>query len=295
MTIVKKIRHIARRFWNFRMLESMLSRLPETIYIRWIRVAYRFGTGRAPARDVYFGLGENGLWVVKERGELLSIPSYRRSPRYLKDGIPGVKRRLISRYFPDTSKRECLKGATVVDIGANIGEFSLACLDYGATRIVAIEPDDIPFKCLRDNLGRRAPNSILKKALVSDKPGRTLFYHSTRTADSSLIVPDEYTETSELNATTIDEMVASESIVIDLLKVEAEGAEPEEMRGASNVLREQSPYVTVRASCERQGKSTFDDCERILTDLGYICLRAGDGYQLLAVKPEQIPAGSILK
>jgi FkbM family methyltransferase len=275
---------IIKRVWNFSMLERQLSRLSPESYIRWITLAYRFGCLRNPHPGVRFSCGPEGIWRVEDKGEKLMIPSHRRAPRYLHSGIQGILERLIKRYFPDPSHLFRLKDATIFDVGANIGEFSMACMSKGAKHVIAVEPDEIPFQCLRGNLGERLPQASVEQCVLSDKPGTVTFYVSTETADSSFITPEHYTEAIKMRAVTLDEIVQKYNVEVDVLKVEAEGAEPEVLEGALQTLRTQSPYLTVRASYERNGKSTFKDCERILREAGYECVDGGDGMQLIAWK-----------
>jgi FkbM family methyltransferase len=42
--------------------------------------------------------------------------------------------------------KEDVRGKTVIDIGANLGMFSLACLEHGATRIISVEAQPTIFK-----------------------------------------------------------------------------------------------------------------------------------------------------
>ncbi|MFM1953459.1 MAG: hypothetical protein RL187_668, partial [Actinomycetota bacterium] len=76
---------------------------------------------------------------------------------------------------------------------------------------------------------------------------------------------------------------------IDLLKIEAEGYEPEVLAGARSILP-RVERITVDAGEEREGKSTAPECVTLLTDQGFrlkkVYLKRGVFY---FENPELIP------
>jgi len=93
----------------------------------------------------------------------------------------------ISDYFrPGVDLRP---GMTVVDVGANIGLFSLEILRRcgGDARIVAIEPAPATFAHLERNLHELYPQADTRayRCAVGDHQGETVFYHRPGTATMS--------------------------------------------------------------------------------------------------------------
>lgn len=58
------------------------------------------------------------------------------------------------------TRRDELEGLTVLDLGANIGAFTVLALASGADRVVAIEPDPGNFARLCDHVEANLPTSI---------------------------------------------------------------------------------------------------------------------------------------
>lgn len=160
----------------------------------------------------------------------------------------------------------------VVDVGANVGEFSLFCHERGAT-VVAVEPDPVPLEALKLNAsGKRI--EVIQRGL-SDKMGVIPFYSSSESADSSFVEPPSYTQIDEVSAVTLDDLHSELGMPdIDFLKVEAEGYEPEVLRGATTVLSN-CAKVAVDVSPERRGESTWEPVRQILSEADFNVWKEG--------------------
>lgn len=75
-----------------------------------------------------------------------------------------------------------LSDYTVIDVGASIGAFSRLCLERGARKLIAIEPDNESFELLKKNLESFPQAEIIHGAVVGDMC----------TADSLAISPTNY-------------------------------------------------------------------------------------------------------
>ena len=142
---------------------------------------------------------------------------------------------------------------TVVDIGANSGELGLWSASRHA-RYIAFEPDPEAFRALSLN----NPAGTLFPIAVGDKESVQPFYLATSHADSSLFQGNDVTKSIAIEVKTLDSIVEEVGIVgnIRLLKVEAEGTEPEVLQGAIKTLRKVE-YVAVDAGPERGGVDTI--------------------------------------
>ena len=154
------------------------------------------------------------------------------------------------------------KSDLVIDCGANIGEFSIAIYKmFKCKKIYALEPDEKENIALTKNLNFDDCKTF--KFGLSDNSGEASFYLNNETGDSSLI-PSEGTKKIIIKTLTLEEFVKKENIEkIGLLKIEAEGWEPEIIYGAIPVL-DIIKYITVDCSPERNGKSTFTQVNEIL-------------------------------
>lgn len=135
-------------------------------------------------------------------------------------------------------------GDIVIDCGANIGEIKLL-LDNLNKKInyYAFEPGNREFRCLKKNL----TNGNFYNYGLWHKKTYMSFYEKTDTADSSFIKNGEFEKISKKKVIRIDNLKFKE---IKLFKVEAEGAEPEVLLGATKILKK-IEFITVDCGPER--------------------------------------------
>jgi FkbM family methyltransferase len=126
---------------------------------------------------------------------------------------------------------EFRQGDVVVDCGANVGELRYCFTDSNQdVEYVGIEPSPLEYRCLEENV---APAATFNIGLW-DCDGELDFYVSSQMADSSLIEPPEYDERVRVPTRRLDGLLAGRNI--RLLKLEAEGAEPEAIAGCEALL-----------------------------------------------------------
>ena len=186
----------------------------------------------------------------------------------------GLKRRgqiLRSQYMIDRLDGTPVK--VVIDVGANSGDFLLA-LDDNLEIYLGIEPVHSEFRALQINVSKKGMPSPVKK-VVGASSGLIDFYISEIGGDSSAILPASgFTEKTKMDMETLDKIIASKeelaSSEIDLLKIEAEGYEPEVLAGAKTTLS-RSRFVVVDGGPERgpEEKTTIESCINFLHDLGF--------------------------
>jgi FkbM family methyltransferase len=140
------------------------------------------------------------------------------------------------------------KGATVADIGANIGWYSahLAAKDKTA-RIYAFEPVPDTFKWLQMAIiHNKLPNVVMEQLAIADCSGTMEIYVDPTIAGAASAHPTVYQDTSSpvlVPVTTLDEYAATHRLRIDAIKLDVEGGELAALRGAERVLTEHRPMV----------------------------------------------------
>lgn len=166
---------------------------------------------------------------------LLARPSWRRAVR------AGVAAAVEHRGVPFGHDF-----ATVVDVGAHHGQFALLALElFPHSSILCIEPLPGALERLRPALEADGRVTILPAAAAAEAGRRTL--HVSRKTDSSSLLPilksyvdafpgTEEARTLEVEARTLDSMVAKRIRRPCLLKVDAQGGELEVLAGAEAVL-----------------------------------------------------------
>jgi FkbM family methyltransferase len=207
-----------------------------------------------PACDLYFveqGSPHRRIYV-----------SHKQRLALYKKGITHRQNWILGDYrLPHDLVRE---GDVVVDVGANIGELGLWVADRGG-RYVAFEPDPKAFRALRKNV-----SGDLYDVALSDDNGSTHFYLNTAEADSSLFQPAASDDVVVVRKARLDDFLEEIGRFdrIRLLKVEAEGMEPEVLAGAAETL-DVVEYVAVDAGPERGGEDTVPPVMNILTRAGF--------------------------
>ncbi|MDP2834231.1 MAG: FkbM family methyltransferase [Pseudomonadota bacterium] len=136
-------------------------------------------------------------------------------------------------------------GDLVVDCGANVGDLLLYFkIKSIPIRYIGFEPSPNEYRCLALNAGE---NRTFNAGLWNED-SNIKFYVSSDNADSSFIEPRDYDEIRLVPAMRLDRILGDEKI--KLLKVEAEGGEPEAIAGAENIL-DRIQYVSADLDYER--------------------------------------------
>lgn len=150
------------------------------------------------------------------------------------------------------------------DVGAQAGFFSLlASLLVGEQGlVVAVEPVPTNASRLRRHVDiNQTANIEVVEAAVSDKVGRVSFDTSLGLVGGCISVDGDIS----VQAVTIDSLVTDTGRPPDVLKVDAEGAEPQVLKGARRTLLTYRPYILLST----HGVDVENDCLSILEDLGY--------------------------
>ena len=158
---------------------------------------------------------------------------------------------------------------TIIDIGSNIGEFSYyANKKYLVkVKIFAFDPDPITKQCFENNLA--GVDLSFNMLALSNKLGEEDFYLKTKSADSSLHKPIGESVRIKTKVTSLDHFFHDLTLMQPvLLKMDAEGHEPEVLLGGLTTLK-CVKWVSIDAGLERYGKSTSKEVVKILLEQGF--------------------------
>jgi FkbM family methyltransferase len=163
--------------------------------------------------------------------------------------LPGMLAEQETNLY-DSAGQPVRKGDIVLDCGANIGLFTLAALERGASLVVAIEPALDNVECLRRNLAAyvAAGKVIVYPKGVWDKDD-VLRLNVQPSNSASYSVALRYRGARpgpQVELTTIDELVRDLGLDrVDYIKMDIEGAEREALKGGANVIRRFKPRLTI--------------------------------------------------
>jgi len=183
---------------------------------------------------------------------------------------------MISEQFEDDCYEKAHKlgtGETVIDIGANIGIFTVkAAKAVGETgKIVAIEPEESNLKLLKRNIEANNLNNvvIIPKGIWSEKT-RLEFKLSSYTGEHSLYeINNTYQTTIEIETDTLDNILNELGIKkVDFIKMDIEGAEVEAIKGMNETLAKANLKIAGEHHIVN-GKSTYDIIAKELGAKGF--------------------------
>ena len=147
----------------------------------------------------------------------------------------------------------------IIDCGANVGELYLAFKQKKINiNYVGIEPEPRTFFCLSKNSNGENLNLCL-----SEKEGSIQFYIDSLGANSSIIKSATTNQSVEVPTMRLDSIFLNKKI--KLLKIDAEGSEPEVLVGTLGIIKN-IEYISVDCGAERgvSQKTTFREVYKFM-------------------------------
>lgn len=130
------------------------------------------------------------------------------------------------------------KNHTVIDVGANIGYFSLLSsrLVGPQGRVLAFEPEVHNFSLLQQTITHNAISNIVPYPVaLSNHNGVGTLYLGAYSGNHSML--NKTQRPIQVRCRTLDSVVAERAIsAVDVLKLDVEGAEPQVLDGATTLL-----------------------------------------------------------
>lgn len=175
------------------------------------------------------------LSVLREWHNFSQYYSFRHS-------IPDSEKTIL-----ETLSSGALAGSTVIDVGANIGLFTLGLADiFRQSSIISFEPSPATFEVLRRHVDASpfAGRVSLHCKAASSCDGTTTFVDDqSSSATNRLLAPGESLTTEsdhnvyEVPTVSIDSFCCAHNIdAVELLKVDVEGFEVQVLEGAKEMI-----------------------------------------------------------
>ncbi len=186
---------------------------------------------------------------------------------------PGLLSGEYEAHLTAVFERYCTSGMTVIDVGANIGYYSiLASALVGPTgRVVALEPNSENCRLLLSSLRLNGTANVQLLPVAADT-ARGWAYYSTHVGSNGGLVAD-----SELlsHPGTVVPTFPLDDLVdgpVGFLKMDVEGAEGRVVQGATRIITRDRPIVTTELKDEmlrRVSATTVAEYLGFFEDLGY--------------------------
>ncbi len=177
-------------------------------------------------------------------------------------------------------RSEIHPGDVVVDVGANVGYFTLiaAQLVGDGGKVWAFEPDPDAFELLRRNVELNGYKNVtlVPKALGSEPGTLKLFRHATNRGDHRTYDPGDGREAVEVEVTTLDHYFADASR-LDLIKMDIQGAECAVVAGAPKTFERGGDMAVIMEYTPQYIRQMGQDPQSCLSTL------AGHGFSFYEI------------
>jgi len=246
------------------------------------------GVGKIPGVLAIYEFLLGILWVNK------SIIEVQGSKMYVDPyGLPKSFKKTFHSYFMSPSweelttemfKETVKEGDTVVDLGANVGYYTLlaARLVGQKGKVYAFEPEPLNYGLLLKNIEINGYDNVvpLQKA-VSNTTGMVgLFLDSKDTGAHSIYQPEDKREVVEVESVTLDEFFKDKGYRIDVIKMDVEGAEMAALLGMERLIgKNENLKIFVEfypPGIRRSGGSPEEFVRRLLEDYHLSILAIGE-------------------
>ena len=233
------------------------------------------------------------------RHKLATILELAAEPAWLWGLITWPKFSVTSYRMVSTLARQHIAPRTVIDVGANVGQFAVAASKiFGAPHLHCFEPLPDCVMALRANL-RSMPNALIDPRAVGERESVCSMRVNSYSPSSSLLpLGGEHraafpgareVSTTTVEVTTLDRALDPYSLEAPiLLKVDVQGYEAAVIAGGRRLLRVVD-YAVIETSLKPmyQDEPLFIDIVRVMEDLGFRfagpvgCLRHPVSYEML--------------
>jgi FkbM family methyltransferase len=177
-------------------------------------------------------------------------------------------------------------GSVFVDVGANIGVFSLPVAQKVGSRgcVLAIEPSPSVFPYLKWNITLNGLSNVrLRQCAAFDRDSETLPFYEAPADHFGMgaLAAQFHSKPAPVPVQTLDRILDEEQIRrVNLLKVDVEGFEAAVFRGAEQLLTGDDPPLIIFEFCDwaeaRVPGGKVGDAQRMLRDYGYRIWRLTD-------------------
>lgn len=216
--------------------------------------------------DVTMTLRDNGIKILCDEEDKRIVPLEILNFGNYEESETNMAIRLIQ------------KGFTILDIGANIGWFSLTLSKIKPDiNIFAFEPIPKTFGYLKKNILLNKTENV--KALnfgLSDKNGELTFYYYPETSgNASLKNVSRHRKPQKIvcKVKKLDDFIKENNVKIDFIKCDVEGAEFFVLKGGLNTIKRDQPILFLEML--RKWSIPFNyhpnDIINLLTNVGYQC------------------------
>jgi FkbM family methyltransferase len=179
---------------------------------------------------------------------------------------PGLRSGEYEPHLTAVFERYCTPGMTVVDVGANLGYYSLlaARLVGPSGHVVALEPNSENCRLFLSSLRRSGLANVQVLPVAADVEKGWAYYSTHVGSNGGLIEDGDLLTHPGVVVPTfrLDDLVAG---TVGLLKMDVEGAEGRVVRGATRIIERDHPIVTTELKEEMLSRVSNTTVEEYLS------------------------------
>jgi FkbM family methyltransferase len=164
---------------------------------------------------------------------------------------PGLRSGNYEPHLTRVFERYCAPGMTVVDVGANLGYYSLLASRLVGTsgRVIALEPNSENCRLLLSSVRLNGSTNVELLPVAADVATGWAYYSTHVGSNGGLIDAGDLLAHPGVVVPTfrLDELVSGR---VGFLKMDVEGAEGRVMRGATGIIERDRPIITTELKDE---------------------------------------------
>ncbi len=222
----------------------------------------------------YFGKRNDGLTFKCRNGMPINVP--RRMVQTYKECF------LDEIYYKGLPKNSIGNAPIIIDVGANVGYFSLfSLMRYPKAKVFSFEPMPMNFELLQKycNENKGLDFTPVNKAVSGERGHITLQYDANDSFTTSASIFDTAigSDTLQVETTTLEDIITDYQLdKIDLLKLDCEGSEYSILYNADDAVWAKIGALTIETHKGNNPSENRDDLIVYLKQKGYTTKTEGD-------------------
>ncbi len=178
------------------------------------------------------------------------------------------------------------QGDTVIDVGANIGWYTLHLAQWVGDegQVISLEPYGQNYEALTRNIALNSYNNIqTEKLALSDHQEVLTFYHDPAESNRGMVTtqPTQGATTEQVQACRLDDHLREQPVSsVDFIKIDIEGHEYPALLGMQETLTQYSPKLMVEMLQAAEHQEQNQKIEALLEFLNYQKYYVGDDGEL---------------
>ena len=197
--------------------------------------------------------------------------NFKRISRYLiNDGFEG-KGISLAKNYQILNNVKFSPDDIVIEVGPNVGELTSFFVSKKAI-VHLFEIDPLAINCLKLNFNNE--QVILNECGAWNLDGESYIEYHSKDASSTLFVDDKNDNLLKIRTIKLSTYIKKLQS-IKLLKIEAEGGEPEVLEGIEDQFYK-IDYIALDCGPERNKSTTIKDCKTILETKNFNCTIMGN-------------------